>query len=90
MSKIILGTLTILTTDRQASSRALNQALTDSGHLIMARLGVNVHKQCLEHCTGLIVLAVEGEADKIKALADELHKIPDVKAQLAIMAEEEK
>jgi metal-responsive CopG/Arc/MetJ family transcriptional regulator len=85
----ILGTLTILTSDRQSSSRDLNQLLTDSGHLVMARLGVNVQKHCVEHCTGMIVLALEGDAAKIEKLSEDLHQIPGVKARLAVMAEEE-
>lgn len=85
---MVLGTITILTTDRQSNSKDLNQVLTDAGHLILARLGVNVQKGCIEHCTGLISLAIEGEADKINALLRKLKDISGIKAELNIMAED--
>jgi metal-responsive CopG/Arc/MetJ family transcriptional regulator len=87
MNKEILATITILLTDRQSNHSSMNQLLSENGHLIMARLGVNVQKKCLEHCTGLIVVAVEGEREKIQALTDSLNRIEGLKAELVVMAE---
>jgi len=83
-----LGTISLLTTDRQASSQAMNKVLSDHGHHIMARLGVHVERHCADHCTGLITLAVEATEDDIKALVEELNKIPEIKAQYIILTNE--
>lgn len=81
-----LGTITILTNDRQASSPELNQLLTDHGHHIMSRLGVNVQKTCTEHCTGLIVLAIEAEEKEIVEMTKKLNALKDVKAEAVIIS----
>jgi len=83
-----LATITILTTDRQASSAAMNQLLTDYGHQILARLGVNVQKACVEHCTGLITIVLEATKEEITELADKLNAIPEIKAEACIMTAE--
>lgn len=86
--KRILGTITIFTSDRQTVSAELNRLLTDSGHLIMSRLGVNVQKACVSHCPGLIILAVEGEEEKVLALEESLRDLPELDVKIAVMSEQ--
>lgn len=85
----ILATISILASDRQAVSNDLNKILTDAGHLIMSRLGVNVQRNCFEHCLGLIILAVEGDGPKIAELEQKLKALPHLSVKLSIMKEQE-
>lgn len=87
MSRII-ATISILASDRQAVSSDLNKVLTDAGHLIMSRLGVNVQRNCFEHCLGLIILAVEGDGPKIAELEQKLKSLPHLSVKLSIMKEQ--
>ncbi len=88
MSRVI-ATISILTTDRQAVSSELNKILTEAGHLIMSRLGVNVQRNCFEHCLGLIILAVEGDGPKIAELEQRLKSLPHLSVKLNVMKEQE-
>lgn len=83
--KIHIGTISILVKDRQVNAKDLNQMLTENGHLIMARLGVNLQKSCVDHCTGLIVAAVEGSAQEINSLAEEIDCLYGVVAKASIV-----
>lgn len=85
----ILATISILATDRQAVSGELNKILTDFGHLIMSRLGVNVQRNCFEHCLGLIILAVEGDGPKIAELEQKLKALPHLNVKMSVMREQE-
>lgn len=85
MSKRHLATLSILLKDRQSQASDLQQILTDEGHLIMARLGVNVQPKCIEHCNGMIVLALDGDLKDIKAFAKKIDKIYGVVAKLSVL-----
>ncbi|MEI6529098.1 MAG: hypothetical protein WCN88_01665 [Candidatus Falkowbacteria bacterium] len=85
----VLATISILATDRQAVSGELNKILTEAGHLIMSRLGVNVQRNCFEHCLGLIILAVEGDGPKIAELEQNLKTLPHLTVKLSIMKEQE-
>lgn len=85
----ILATISILATDRQAASEELNKILTEAGHLIMSRLGVNVQRNCFEHCMGLIILAVEGDGPKIAELEERLKKLPHLIVKMSVMKEQE-
>ena len=85
----VLATISILATDRQAVSGELNKILTEAGHLIMSRLGVNVQRNCFEHCLGLIILAVEGDGPKIAELEQKLKTLPNLTVKLSIMKEQE-
>ncbi len=85
----ILATISVLATDRQATSPELNRVLTDYGHLIMSRLGVNVQRNCFEHCLGLIILAVEGEGPKIAELEQKLKALPHLIVKMSLMKEQE-
>ena len=82
-----LGTVTILIKDRHAQAPDVNQILTDHGHIILARLGVNVQPRCIEHCTAMITVAVEGSAKEIGELTKELDQIYGIVARENIMTE---
>jgi hypothetical protein len=82
-----LATITILIKDRQMHAKDVQQILTDEGHLIMARLGVNVQRSCITNCTGLIVLAVEGTAKQITDLVKKLDELYGITAKSSIMTE---
>ncbi|HNV12526.1 MAG TPA: hypothetical protein PK686_00675 [bacterium] len=82
-----LASITILTTNRQQNSSEINGLLTDSGHLIISRMGVNVQKSCTEHCPGMILLALKGEESKILELLNNLNKIEETKAEIHIFEE---
>lgn len=81
-----LGTVTILVKDRQSHVDDVQKILTKHGHLIMARLGVNVQRSCVENCTGLITVAVEGTAAEIRALAKELDELYGIVAKSIIVS----
>jgi len=80
-----LASITILIKDRQSQANDLQQVLTDNGHIIMARLGVNVQPKCIEHCTGMIVLTLDGGLREIKALAKRIDEMYGVVAKLSVM-----
>ncbi|NOQ68366.1 hypothetical protein GQ568_02915 [Patescibacteria group bacterium] len=86
-SKKHLATITILVKDRQTNSENVNKMLTENSHLIMARLGVNVQKSCVENCTGMIALAVEGTAKEVNDLAKKLDGLYGIVAKANIMTE---
>ena len=85
--KIHLGTISILVKDRQMNAKDLNQMLTENGHLIMARLGVNLQKSCVDHCTGLIVVAVQASAQEINSLAKEIDCLYGIVAKASIVTD---
>lgn len=80
-----LGTITILVKDRQAHSTDVQSMLTGHGHLIMARLGVNVQRACVENCTGLITVVVEGTSAQIRKLEKELDGLYGIVAKACII-----
>ncbi len=82
-----LSSLTILVEDRQANVAKLNKLLTDHGHTILSRLGVNINKTCLEHCMGLIILVVEGTSDQIHELTKKISKLKGMKVKNSIITE---
>ena len=85
MPKKHLATITILVEDRQTNAKEVQKLLTDHGHIIMARLGVNVQKSCVEHCTGLISIAIEGTSSEIKVLTKKLNDLYGIIAKSSIM-----
>lgn len=87
LNKKQLATITILIKDRQAHAKDVQQILTDSGHLVIARLGVNVQRACVENCTGLITVAVEGANQEINELTEKLNKLYGIVAKNNIMTE---
>lgn len=82
-----LASITILIKDRQSHAKDVQQILTDSGHLIIARLGVNVQRACVENCTGLITVAVEGTNQEVNELTEKLNKLYGIVAKSNIMTE---
>lgn len=80
-----LATITILVKDRQSNVVRINELLTNNGHLIIARLGVNVEPKCIAHCTGMITLAVKGSKKEITELTKKLDKSYGIVAKTNIM-----
>jgi len=87
MDKKHLATISILVKDRQSHAKDVNEILTTNGHLIMARLGVNVQKSCVEHCTGFITVAVEATASEISKLTKELDELYGIVAKSSVLTE---
>ncbi len=83
--KIHLAVISILVEDRQTNAGKMNQLLTDSGHLIISRLGVNVQPACIKSCTGLIALAVKGTAEEIMDLTKKLDELYGLVAKVNVM-----
>ncbi len=82
-----LATITILIKDRQSCSQDVQKILTDNGHLIMARFGVNLQRNCIKNCTGMITIAVDGTAKEIKVLTKKLDSFYGIVAKSSIMTE---
>lgn len=80
-----LATITILVKDRQANVKGVNRLLTQNGHLIMARLGVNIEPQCFKHCTGMITISLRGTIGEIKNLVKKLDSFYGIVAKVNIM-----
>jgi putative iron-only hydrogenase system regulator len=85
MSKTILGTISILIQDRHSKSAGVNELLTKQGHLIRARLGVNIEPKCSAGCLAVISLVVEGTKEEINGLTGKLNTLAGVKAQDNLM-----
>ncbi len=79
-----LASITILSTNRQKVARELNELFTNNGHLIMSRMGVNVQQKCLEHCPGMIILAIKAEQEKINKFIEDLKEIQEIEIQFCI------
>ncbi len=84
--KLHLAAITILVKDRQTNAPEVNRILTENGHLIMARLGVNVQRQCFENCTAMVTVAVEASAKDIRRIAKELNDLYGIVAKECLMA----
>ena len=80
-----LATITILVKDREKHSPEVNRILTENGHLILARLGVNVQRHCIEHCTALITVALEASAQDISRIAKDLDQLYGITAKALIL-----
>jgi metal-responsive CopG/Arc/MetJ family transcriptional regulator len=85
--KKYLGTITILIKDRQANVDALQRLLTDHGHYIHARLGINLEPTCLAHCLGFITLVVEGTDKEIEALKEKIAALEGMTVKSLIVTE---
>ncbi len=73
--------------DRHAQAPDINQILTEHGHIILARLGVNLQPRCIEHCTALMTLVIEGETKEIRQLTTQLDELYGIVAKTNIMTE---
>ncbi len=82
-----LATITILIKDRQMHANDVNKILGKFGHYVIARLGVNVQRTCIEHCTGMITVAVEATHKEIKDLTNKLDELYGIVAKSSIMTE---
>ena len=82
-----LATITILVKDRQSNAGAVQDMLTANGHLVMARMGVNVQPACVENCTGLITVTVKGGIKEIRALEKKIDKLYGIVAKACVMTE---
>lgn len=87
MEKKHLATISILVKDREKNSAELNQILTENGHLILARLGVNVQRHCIEHCAGLITVIVEATAEEIENMTSQLDGLYGIVAKKNILTD---
>ncbi len=76
-----LATVSILLKDRKDQAPLVNEILTNHGHLIIARLGVNVQRYCVKHCTAIITVVVEGTAREISAFTKELDELYGIVAK---------
>jgi hypothetical protein len=85
-TKMHLATITILVKDRQTQAPEVNRILTENGHLILARLGVNVQRHCVEHCTALIAVVMEAEAREISRITKELNNLYGIVADNCTVA----
>ncbi|MDP1845138.1 MAG: hypothetical protein Q8L09_00135 [Candidatus Moranbacteria bacterium] len=83
--KLHLATITILVKDRQMHSPEVNRILTESGHLILARLGVNVQRHCIEHCTAMITVAIEASAKDLNRITKDLDQLYGITAKSLIL-----
>ena len=86
-SKKHLGTITILLKDRHKFAVDAQQILTDNGHLIMGRMGINPARSCVKNCTGLITLTVEGTTKEISDLTKELNELYGIVAKKIVITD---
>ncbi|MEA2006583.1 MAG: hypothetical protein U9O20_00265 [Patescibacteria group bacterium] len=87
MGKKHVGTITILIKDRHAQALDVNGILTNHGHIILARLGVNLQPHCIEHYTAMISVAIQGSIKQINNLTKELDEIYGIVAKSSIMTD---
>lgn len=71
-----IGTISILISNREVVSK-VNQLLSESAHLILARQGLPMREQGLH----FISLIIEGTMDEISALTGKLGRLNDVEAK---------
>lgn len=83
--KLHLATITILVKDRQTHSPEVNRILTENGHLIMARLGVNIQRRCVSNCTAMITVALEATAKDIAKITKDLNSLYGIAAKASVM-----
>jgi hypothetical protein len=82
-----LGTINILIKDRQMHAKDVQKILTKNGHLIRARLGLNIEPRCIENCTGLISVIIEGTAKEIEDITKQLDKLYGIVAKYNILTD---
>ncbi len=66
-------------------AKDVQQMLTDNGHLVIARMGVNVQPACIENCTGLIIVALKGSIKEIKELGKKIDALYGIVAKTVIL-----
>lgn len=80
-----LGTISILMKDRHSYAVEVQKILTEHGHLIMSRMGVNPSRTCVKNCTGIMTLIVEGTVKEINDLNKQLDKLYGVVSKSIII-----
>ncbi len=85
MEKQHLATITILVTNRQVNSEKVNRLLSENGHLIITRLGLNVEPRCVSNCTGLITIITKGSLKQINDLTKKLNILYGIVAKNTII-----
>ena len=80
-----LATIAILVKDREKHSTEVNRILTENGHLILARLGVNLQRHCIEHCTAMITVTLEASVKDISRITKELDQLYGITAKSFIL-----
>ena len=83
--KKYLAIISILVKDRQTYSAEVQNILSKNGHLILARLGVNPERSCIEKCSGLMAVAVAGTRQEINNLVKRLDSLYGIVAKVNIM-----
>jgi hypothetical protein len=83
--KLHLATITILVKDRQMHAPEVNRILTENGHLILARLGVNVQRHCIENCTAMISVTLEASVKDINRITKELDQLYGITAKSLVL-----
>jgi len=81
-----LATVSILIADRHNNSVEVHKILSESGHLVMARLGVNIEPKCIENCYGVISLVAKGSEQEINNLTEKINSIAGIKAVVTFLA----
>lgn len=80
-----LGTITILVNDRQKNSCNLHKLLSNNGHIILSRLGVNVEPICASRCAALIAVVVKATVKEINGLTKSINALAGVTAKAIII-----
>jgi putative iron-only hydrogenase system regulator len=80
-----LATITILVKDRQSNAKQVNEILTEYGHIIISRLGVNLNRACVDNCTALIVVVVDAPVKDIKDMTKKINKLYGICAKEIIV-----
>jgi putative iron-only hydrogenase system regulator len=76
-----LATISILVKDRQSNAKQVNEILTEHGHIIISRLGVNLSRACISNCTALIVVVAEASLKEIKDLTKKINNLYGITAK---------
>lgn len=87
MEKMHLATISILLKDRQQHAPDVNQLLTDNSHLILSRMGVNVQRHCIDHCTAIITVTLEANLEQIATLTEKLNSFDGIVAKTSLLTE---
>ena len=82
-----LATISILMKDRQSHAVDVQQILTDNGHLILGRMGINPSRTCVKNCTGIISIVVEGTSTEITKLSKQLDDFYGIVAKTNILTD---
>lgn len=82
-----LASITVLIKDRQTHAVDVQRILTEHGKIILGRMGINPSRTCVEHCTGIVTLIIEGTTKEIKGLTKELDDFYGIVAKTTIMTD---